>query len=155
MKAGSPGNHRDADPDRVRATRLTEGQGEANGMAIAQNRPGTMQASVGLAETSAPFAFEVPQSILPVMAKRLIRFLAYIAYLLVAAATWLAIVVFGFGVVPFAERACDFAPAGCPPPNSFAWGFSVLIILLSVPLTVLGLVLLRGWLHRAQRFEQL
>lgn len=31
MKAGSFGNHRDADPDRVRAARPTEGQGKANG----------------------------------------------------------------------------------------------------------------------------
>lgn len=57
MKAGSFANHRDADPDRVRAARPTEGPGKANGMAIAQNRPGTMQASVGLVETLAPFAF--------------------------------------------------------------------------------------------------
>jgi hypothetical protein len=35
----------------------TDAQGKANGMAIAQNRPGTMQASVGLVETLAPFAF--------------------------------------------------------------------------------------------------
>jgi hypothetical protein len=34
----------------------TDAQGKANGMAIAQNRPGTMQASVGLVETLAPFA---------------------------------------------------------------------------------------------------
>jgi len=56
MKAGSFGNHRDADPGRLWAAMPTDAQGKANGMAIAQNRPGTMQASVGLVETLAPFA---------------------------------------------------------------------------------------------------
>lgn len=150
MKAGSPGNHRDADPGRLQAAMPADAQGKATGMAIAQNRPGTMQASVGLVETLAPFAFGLPRSNLPSMANRLIRYLAYIIYLLLAAATWLAIVVFGFGFVPFAERACDLAPNGCPPPNPFVWGLSVLTILLSVPLTVFGFVLIRNLLHREQ-----
>jgi hypothetical protein len=84
---------------------------------------------------------------------RLIRYLAYLAYFPLAAAAWLGIVIFGFGFVPFAERACDYTPIGCPPPNPFVWGVSVLIVLISVPLTVLGFVLLRSWLHRVQGLE--
>ncbi|MBA4162141.1 MAG: hypothetical protein C0515_08710 [Novosphingobium sp.] len=84
---------------------------------------------------------------------RLIRYLAYLAYFPLAAAAWLAITVFGFGFAPFAERACKYTPIGCPPPDPFVWGFSVLIILTSFPLTVLGFVLLRGWLHRLQGLQ--
>lgn len=47
MKAGSFGNHRDADPGRLQAAMPADAQGKANGMAIAQNRPGTCRRSWG------------------------------------------------------------------------------------------------------------
>ena len=85
------------------------------------------------------------------MAKRLLRYLAYLAYLPVAGATWLAILFFGFGFIPVPhERQCDLDRVPCPHTSIVMGVLTVVFIFSIVPLTVLGLVLLRNWLHNVQ-----
>ena len=107
-----------------------------------------MRVCLGLTAMSAPFAF---LGVRPEMVNRLIRYLAYLAYLPTAGASWLAILFFGFGFIPVPhERQCDIGPEPCPPTSTIMGILTVIFIFSVVPLTVLGFVLLRNWLHRVQ-----
>ena len=85
------------------------------------------------------------------MAKQLVRYLAYLVYLPIAGATWLAVLFFGFGFIPVPhERICDLNRVPCPQQSILMGVLTVVFIFSIVPLTVLGFVLLRNWLHQAQ-----
>ena len=85
------------------------------------------------------------------MAKRLFRYIAYLAYLPIAGLSWLAILFFGFGFIPVPiQRKCDFDRVPCPQTSIVMGVLTTIFIFSIVPLTVLGFVLLRNWLHKVQ-----
>ena len=86
--------------------------------------------------------------------KRLIRYLAYLAYHIVAAAVWFALYI-RFAFLLFShKRECDVTSAGCPPESFWLWSVRAAIVISIIAVTVLGFVQLRYWLNRVQGLKR-
>ena len=78
-----------------------------------------------------------------------LRHLAYLAFAVTAFIFWAVIYTEVLGFYPFPiEPVCQFTDAECPPPSVWPQIFNTIVLLGTVPLTVILFVFFRRWVRR-------
>jgi len=79
-----------------------------------------------------------------------LRYLAYLAFAVAALIFWALVYTEFLGFYPFPiERVCQFTDAECPPPSIWPQIFNTVVVLGTVPLTVMLFVFFRRWVRKA------
>lgn len=77
------------------------------------------------------------------------RYIAYLAFAACAFVFWAMFYMVVLGVFPFpVEPACSLEPEGCPPPSVWWHLFGVVVVLGTIPATVLVFIFFRRWVRR-------
>jgi hypothetical protein len=83
-----------------------------------------------------------------------LRYGFYLAFAFAALLFWAIFAVFVMGWIPFADPACSFEPAGCPPPKFWQELFGLIVIFAAIPATVLVFIFYRRWVRRKLGIEE-
>lgn len=82
------------------------------------------------------------------------RYVAYLAFAVLAPVFWLAFAYFGFGFLPFpGDPPCHFEPAGCPERSLVVQALVSICILGALPLTVGAFVFYRKFIRRMLGYQ--